>query len=242
MPAPHVPMHAEHFIINNGTTHPAVADYLALRIHASHLTHLDAVGHVHLAGRLYNGRRVSDSVGAAGLAAGSIEPAAMVGVFTRGVLLDLPAAFGVPWIDPGYRFGAEDLDTATACAGITIEPGDAVFVRCGNETRAAAEGPEDPGQRPGPAPQAVEWLHGHQIALYGSDAIEAHPGYPSRKYPLPLHMLAIPAMGLTLLDEPHLDTLAAVCREEDRYEFLFTVAPLRLPGGTGSPVNPLAVF
>jgi hypothetical protein len=59
---------------------------------------------------------------------------------------------------------------------------------------------------------------------------------------LPLHVIGMVAMGMVLLDHPAVEDLADACREEDRHEFFFTVAPLRVPGGTGSPVNPLCIF
>ena len=58
----------------------------------------------------------------------------------------------------------------------------------------------------------------------------------------PAHAVALAAMGMPLLDNMNLDTLAAACAEQGRWEFLFVAAPLRLPGGTGSPINPLAIF
>jgi kynurenine formamidase len=58
----------------------------------------------------------------------------------------------------------------------------------------------------------------------------------------PAHVLAMTAMGMPLLDNMWLDGLAATCADENRWEFLFVAAPLRLPGGTGSPINPLAIF
>ena len=60
--------------------------------------------------------------------------------------------------------------------------------------------------------------------------------------PLPIHTVAIVALGLHLLDNLALEALAAACAEEERWEFLFVVAPLVLAGGTASPVNPIAVF
>lgn len=57
-----------------------------------------------------------------------------------------------------------------------------------------------------------------------------------------MHALAITAMGVPLLDNLDLEALSAACAQAYRYEFLFVVAPLNVPGGTGSPVNPIAVL
>lgn len=58
----------------------------------------------------------------------------------------------------------------------------------------------------------------------------------------PIHVLAVNAMGLHLMDYLQLEALTAACAAADRWEFLVVVAPLRITGGTGSPVNPIAIF
>jgi kynurenine formamidase len=55
-------------------------------------------------------------------------------------------------------------------------------------------------------------------------------------------VLALTAMGVHLLDYLHLRELAAVCEEAGRWDFLLVAAPLRISGGTGSPLNPIAIF
>ena len=85
------------------------------------------------------------------------------------------------------------------------------------------------------------WLRERDVALFGGDCVELLPG-PDPDLPLPLHQLGIGAMGLTLLDWPHLDRVLAMCAQLQRTQFLLTVAPLPIVGGTGSPVNPIATF
>ena len=58
----------------------------------------------------------------------------------------------------------------------------------------------------------------------------------------PIHVLAITALGVPLLDNLDLEELSVACRDEGRYKFMLTVAPLNVPRGTGGPVNPIAVF
>jgi kynurenine formamidase len=80
------------------------------------------------------------------------------------------------------------------------------------------------------------------ISLLGGDGDSDVRPSPTPGIHSPIHILAITAMGLPLLDNLDLEELGAACAEEDRYQFMFVVAPLNIPRGTGSPVNPLAVF
>ena len=138
-----------------------------------------------------------------------------------------------------------ELEHAEHTAGVTVEAGDALFVHTGLTTRLATS-PDHPDRgdtdhRAGLGIDAVLWLRERDVALFGGDCVELLPG-PDPDLPLPLHQLGIGAMGLTLLDWPHLDRVLAVCAQLQRHEFLLTVAPLPIVGGTGSPVNPIATF
>jgi kynurenine formamidase len=157
------------------------------------------------------------------------------------VLLDVTAARGVPYLAPEDTVTAEDLAAAEKHAGVRVESGDAVFVHIGLERREADQGTEDPAARAGLDAGCLPWLHEREVAVYSGDCVERIP-YPSQAVPLPLHQIGLVAMGLVLLDCPRLAELVAACEDTGRHEFLLTVAPLRLPGATGSPVNPLCVF
>jgi kynurenine formamidase len=122
-----------------------------------------------------------------------------------------------------------------------VDRGDAVFVHIGLERREADQGTENPGMRAGLDGDCLPWLHDREVAVYSGDCVERIP-YPSKAVPLPLHQVGLVAMGLVLLDCPRLADLVVACSDTGRNEFLLTVAPLRLPGATGSPVNPLCVF
>jgi kynurenine formamidase len=208
--------------------------------HGFAVTHMDAIGHVYFRGLTYNGRRASDMVTTRGIEASSIH-ALRDGIFTRGVLLDIASSRGVSWLEPEEGVTREDLDRAQSMAGIEVSSGDAIFVRVGTEARRAARGEGDVSHRPGLAADCLSWLHEHEVAVYSGDCIERLPS-PYPNVPLPLHMIGLAAMGLVFVDNPSVEELAAYARETARYEFLFTCAPLRIPGGTGSPVNPIAVF
>jgi kynurenine formamidase len=95
--------------------------------------------------------------------------------------------------------------------------------------------------RAGVDASCLPWLHDKQVAVYSGDCVDQIP-FPSSRLPLPLHQVGLVAMGLVLLDCPRIDELVATCAELETNEFLLTAAPLRIPGGTGSPVNPICVF
>jgi kynurenine formamidase len=215
-------------------------DSIELSTHGFALTHLDAVSHVFWQGQAYNGKRAADVLSPAGLRSGSVY-AQRDGIITRGVLLDIAAARGVPYLAAEETVTARDLTAAEEHAGVRVESGDAVFVHIGLERREADQGTENPGARAGLDGGCLPWLHEREVAVYSGDCVERIP-YPSEAVPLPLHQIGLVAMGLVLLDCPRLAELVAACADTGRHEFLLTVAPLRLPGATGSPVNPLCVF
>ena len=218
----------------------AAADGLHLVVHGLANTHLDALGHMYLDGVGYNGFRQDDIVSMEGLTALDVSAMA-AGVLTRGVLLDVAAVRGRRWLDPGELVDAPLLEAAAERQGVRVESGDALFVHVGLERREAEEGPEDPSVRAGLDVSAVEWLHDHQVAVYSGDCIERFPEHPG-PVPMPLHQIGIARMGLALLDAPRMAGLVEACERLGRWTFLLTLAPLVVRGGTGSPVNPLAVF
>lgn len=215
-------------------------DRLTIDTHSLGLTHLDALGHVYLDGKVYNDRDAAEVVTSAGLRFADVH-ALRDGIFTRGVLLDVCAVRGVGWLPPGAKIYAADLDAAERHAGVTVEAGDAILVHSGIEQRERTQGAEDPATRPGLAAEAISWIHERDVAVYSGDCFEALPsGY--RDHPLPLHMIGSSRMGLVILDNPTMTELVPTCVRLGRYAFLLSCAPLPIPGSTGSPVNPLAVF
>lgn len=237
-------------------------DFLGLPMHQQGLTHLDCVSHVAGPdGSVYNGRQLRDVVTPTGLTHGSVY-AQRGGIASRGVLLDVPAARGVDWLEPGQEVTVHDLEAAERYGSLHVGTGDIAVVRGGVAMREAALGPNV--YAPGLAPDAIEWLFDREVAVYTGDMPDrvtplaarllglvppgaddaTHDGddtSPTR-FPLPLHQIGIAAMGLVLLDFCRVDELARTCRELGRHEFLFVAAALPVRGGTGSPVNPLAIF
>jgi kynurenine formamidase len=218
-------------------------DFIGLEYHGFSVTHLDALCHIFRDGRLYNdlpADRVTTASGATVHAVDNLRD----GVVGRGVLLDIAAVRGVPWLEPGDGVFPEDLDRAEEQAGLRVRTGDVLLCRFGAMARRNALGPsaEVFSLRAGLHASCLPWLHEREVAVLGSDS--AQDLYPSgyRHLRAPVHQVGIVAMGLWLVDNCDLEALGEACRRLQRWEFLLTLAPLRLTNATGSPVNPIAVF
>lgn len=216
-------------------------DFLAVDYHGKGVTHLDALSHVAYRGLLHDGRVARESVDAGGARFGAVS--ALGPLVTKGVLLDLPAALGVRWLEPGQAVHAQDVIAAEQALGVTIEDGDAVLLRSGAFRRRRETGPWDPAAASaGWHVSAMPLLAERGIALLGGDGDSDVRPSPVEGVHSPVHALAVAAMGVPLLDNLDLEPLSAACAEAGRYAFMLVVSPLNVPGGTGSPVNPVAVL
>jgi kynurenine formamidase len=245
--APDNPEPAVHQMTHPGTSpvpHSGLAfamDRLAMNIHGYTDSHIDGLCHVIFDGTLYNGVSAG-AVTAEGAAALSIDLASE-GIAGRGLLLDIPRVRQVPWLEPGDHVTADDLIAAEESQEVRIEQGDLLFVRVGHRSRRSALGAWDTANaRAGLHPAALELLAERQIAVLGSDGNNDTAPSAAEGVEFPVHVLALNAMGLHLLDWLHFDDLVAVCEELNRWSFLCVIAPLRIGAGTGSPINPIAIF
>ena len=194
-----------------------------------------------LDGELYNGVP-ADTITERGAAELSIAVAAD-GIVGRGVLLDVPGSRGVDWLEPGEDVIVEDLLAAERDQGVQVGRGDILLVRVGHRQRRNELGPWDAAQsRAGLHPSVMPLLAERQIAMLGSDGNSDTAPSPVDGVDFPVHVLAINALGVMLLDYLQFGDLVQVCRETARWTFLCVIAPLRLPTGTGSPINPIAVL
>lgn len=212
-------------------------------IHGPGTTHLDAFAHVFFDGRMWNGYDVDGLVTMEGGAAKNSILTMKDGIVTRGVLYDIPRLKGVPWLEPGTRITVEDLEAWEERAGVRAGPGDAFLVRWGRWARQDALGPFDTGlEAAGLDNNVIPWLKERDVAVAGWET----PGYaPRPEGDLPrtaLHNFALTILGIQILDRADFQALAAAAAERNRWEFLVTIAPLPIPNGTGSPVNPIAMF
>jgi kynurenine formamidase len=222
-------------------------DYYATSSHQG--THLDALCHIWDDEAMWNGRQADEVITFDGANFGSIDRWSE-GIVTRGVLLDVPAYRGVPYVtidEPVYGWELADIARAQH---VDVQPGDAVAVYCGLETHRREHGPSggrshdaptspDEIKRPGLDATCVKFLRDHDVAVLVWDMGDRLPyGY---QLAFEVHY-AIVAYGMAFVDAALLEPLARACAEEGRYDFMLTLAPLRVAGGTGCPVNPLAIF
>jgi kynurenine formamidase len=218
-----------------------VLDRFDLVYHGFWVTHVDALCHVAWDGELYNGRPFAQSLTAAGATWCPIDPL-LDGIHSRGVLLDVAAARKEGYVTVGNPVTPRELDETAARFGVRIEPGDVVVVRSGDETfrREHPDWVPRVSPHPGLHLSCLEWFREKDIAAISWDMMDERPiGYAG--FGMGVH-LAIPFLGLALVDNTNPERLAKACAEEGRYEFLFSATPIRLVGATGAPAHPVAVF
>jgi kynurenine formamidase len=220
----------------------APMDGFLLEPHGQLMTHLDAPAHVALDGQIFNGVDARAALTRSGAVAGSVE-LARNGIVGRGVLLDVAAARGVPWLDDTDAILPADLEDCEERTGVRVGPGDCLVVRTGYRARAPQGAPKVPGYaRPGLQASCLPWLRERDVAVVSSDVPTDCWPYGNETLGLPVHTVGLWAIGLWLVDNCDLETLSRHCARTGRYEFFYSIAPLCLPQGTGSPVTPLAVF
>jgi len=246
-PMPEHPNPVQHHMLASGDAldsngiagYEAARDHLALDVHGLWTTHVDALSHMFVRGQMYGGRPASE-VRSDGARSNTVLTLAD-GVIGRGVLLDIPRALGRYYLETGEVVTVADLETAEATQGVLVGTGDILLVAWGREARKAATHGFDGFS--GLHAECLPWLADRQVAVLGSDGIsDPMPFVSTPEWPFPVHQIGIVAMGLHLIDNVRLAPLAARCAELGRWEFLFTMAPLRIPKGTGCPVNPVAVL
>jgi len=214
-------------------------DIVAMTCHGFAVTHVDALCHIFTPqGRqgMYNGYPISNVTDTGTLKLG-IEHVGATGIVGRGVLLDVAEVRGDP-LPLGTAITPADLEAAEQAHNVTVGEGDIVFVRNGagaNNTYRHASGLHA---------ACLPWLRDRGVAVLSSDSdSDVHPPIAGfHNWTEPIHMVAIPYMGLTLLDHAELNELVKACAQEGRWSFFVSAAPWRFRGATGSVINPLAIF
>jgi kynurenine formamidase len=222
----------------------AATDLIQMQIHGHQVTHLDALSHWFWDGSMFNhvpATKVTADRGATELGVESIRG----GIVTRGVLLDIAAARGAAWLEPGEAVTPADLEAAEQRQQVAVRCGDAVLLHTGfgRYRQTAAPDAAAPTAWPGWGAACLPWLYEREVAVIGSETSnEVMPNdYPALGRH-PIHSVGIAAMGLWLIDNCKLDDLVAACAEYDTSTFLLTLAPLGIRGATGSPINPIALL
>ncbi|WP_433273846.1 cyclase family protein [Pseudonocardia xinjiangensis] len=220
----------------------AVREYVGIIAHGT-VTHLDGLGHFSWDGKSYNGFDASEVRTVGGSTRLSVHHASG-GIITRGVLLDIPALLGLPWLEPGHAVSPDELKAAERRQGVIVGAGDALFVYTGNYAREAAEGRHPAGHAAGLSAATLPFLRERDVALLGVDGQPEVSPAESRTFDfrMPIHTVSLVAMGLWLLDNAALDELAQTCQAKNKWEFLLSLLPWRMVGATSDAVNPVAVF
>jgi len=239
-PAPNNPTPAQHFmrLIERGTGGGAL-DYYGISYHGQASTHLDSLCHVWDENGMWNGRSPSREIGFDGARFGAITNWSS-GIITRGVLLDVPRFRGEPFVTQEQPIHGWELAEVAQSEGVRLEPGDAVIVYGGREAWDRVNPTWGSAQsRPGLHASCLPFIRDSDVSLLVWDMMDLAPsGYDLA---WSVHGVIF-AYGVGLVDNALLEPLANACAAEGRYEFMLLVLPLVVVGGTGSPLNPVALF
>jgi kynurenine formamidase len=199
-------------------------------------TQFDMFSHQGIDGLLYNCVPSDEAATRGGFTKLGVEKIGTL--FARGILIDVAAAKGVPMLEAGTEITPEDLQAALARQGLEVRPGDAVLIHTGWGTLWGVDNAKYNASCPGLGARAAEWLAAKDPLLLGSDnfPVEVAPN-PDKSISLPVHQIALVVNGVFLLENMKLDELAA----KQVHEFAFVVQPLKIKGGTGSTVAPVAI-
>ncbi len=220
--------------------------YLGMSSHGDCHTHVDALNHVAYRGQLYNGKDAA-LLTSRGSDWGSIA-AYSNGIVGRGVLLDAARHRKVDWLEPGDAVTRKELEAIEKAQGVELGEGDILVFRTGHHARRLALGawsndyPPAGEGKAGLQVDTVPWMRERKIAAFLPDGDGETVPSNVDGMPYPVHPLQITAMGMCVSDSLQLEDLARACEEEGRFEFMVVGLPLRLPGATGSPWNPIAIF
>jgi kynurenine formamidase len=222
-------------------------DWLGMAAHGDTHTHVDALCHISYGGVTYNGRRAEDVLPSSGATMQDIAVYHQ-GVVGRGVLLDIPRHRGVKWLEPGEYVRRAELEECAEAEGVELGEGDILVFRTGHHRRRLELGAWDNNPPPrgegkaGLHVDTIPWMHEKRIAAFLPDGDGETVPSVVQGVTYPIHPLQVVAMGMLVSDSLQFEELAPACEEERRWEFMVVGLPLRLPGGTGSPWNPIAIF
>lgn len=217
-------------------------DNFSVSYHGFAHTHIDSLCHLIYKGKMYNGYSVEE-ISESGTKQLSIHNLKQ-GIFTRGILIDIPKLRGVKYLEPATPIYPEELTAWENRAGIKVSSGDVVFFRTGRWACRAENGPwsvQEEGAA-GLHASCAKWIRERDVAMVGSDAaMDVIPsGVPGISHPV--HLLTLNAMGVHIFDNCDLEDLSAMCAKLKRWEFLITASPIPVEGATGSPLNPIGSF
>src|ERR1700691_732717 len=221
--------HGDYVASNGGSS---ASEALTLGGHVG--THIDALCHFSCGGKLHGGEEAAGLQSyTSGLERHAVDTIAPI--FRRGILLDIAGQAGVDALPADFEIAPEHLEAAAGAARVEVRPGDVVLLRTGwarfwgDAARFIAQ-----VHGPGPGEPGARWLSGGGVFAAGSDTV-GFEKVPAASMPVHVHLLV--QSGIHIIECLNLEQLAA----ERCHAFLFTAAPLKIRGGTGSPIRPLAI-
>jgi kynurenine formamidase len=224
--------------MNKGFT----TDTYRVSYHGYAHSHIDALCHILYKDQTYNGyprAEVNTEKGCTKLGIDHLKQ----GIVTRGILLDIPMLKGVPYLEPGTPVYVEDIEAWEKRAGLKISSGDALLLRTGRWLRREKLGPwQVSRQAAGFHASVAPWIKARGVAFVGSDAAQDVVPSMVEGVNLPVHTLLLTGLGINLLDNQDLEAVAQTAARLKRWEFMLSIAPVPVIGGTGFPLNALAVF
>jgi kynurenine formamidase len=200
-------------------------------------THIDALNHFGLHGKIWNQVSAEDALGVRGWTKSGIDK--YPPIVARGVLIDVAKSKNVVHLPTSYAITVADLQEALRKQGTMLRPGDVVLTRTGLMTLWPDVAKYRLADQAGLSLEAAQWLvEGQKAMLLGADnfGVESFPSKDPVNF-VPLHTYLQAEQGVSLVEALWLEDLA----KDQVYEFLFIASPLKLRGGTASPIRPLAI-
>ena len=221
----------------------AALEHLSMVYHGYHITHIDSPAHFFWNGKMYNDRPSYLVTTNKGATVNSVDTA-KDGIVGRGILVDVPLIKGIDWLDRHEGVMPLDILEAEKQCGFEIKSGDILFIRTGQLRRTLTEGPFSHPDDGSTACQAacLPIFRERDISVLGTDTSNDLIPSGYKTVTNPIHQIGLVQMGMWIIDNANLEELSETCKEKNRWEFMINIGPLRIVGGTGSPVNPIAIF
>jgi len=211
-----------------------IIDEYKFSYHGFTHSHMDGLSHLSNNGIYYNSHTKPENLGVENYSKG---------IISKGVLIDIPLLKNKEFIESGYKISINDILEFEKKFNLEIESGDILLIRTGRWKEKEINGDWDfPNKSVGLHYKVMTLLGERKISVLGSDGTNDSNPPLIKEEGSPVHKIALVAMGMPLLDNLNLEDLSKKCKELNQWEFLLLIQPLKFEGGTGSPINSIAIF